>query len=86
MRYLLVILLVISFSSAKAEVSLEDCAQEKNNTKKQLCVSVATSNATGCDKINNLDLKTSCIKQIRDKVRKVIWANSPINDKNSERR
>ena len=86
MRYLLIILLIINFVVLGAEISLEDCAREKNIDKKQLCMSVATSNATGCDKINNLDLHASCISQVRDKGRRITWSIIPLNDKNAERR
>jgi hypothetical protein len=80
MRFL-IILLVISTSQCWA--GLDECTKEHNADKKKLCVAVATSNASDCDKIQNLDLRISCIKEVRDNSRGATWKIQPLNDKNT---
>jgi hypothetical protein len=37
------------------------------------------ANATECDKIRNLDLKTQCISVVRNKQRDAMWAIKPMD-------
>jgi hypothetical protein len=80
MRFL-VILLIIRASQCWASYGLDECVKEHNTEKKKLCIAVATSNANDCDKIQNLDLKITCIKEVRDINREANWKIQPLNNK-----
>ena len=85
MRFL-VILLIIRASQCWASYGLDECVKEHNTEKKKLCIAVATSNANDCDKIQNLDLKTTCIKEVRESSRRITWKIHPLDDKNTNLR
>lgn len=86
MRYLISLMITASAIQCWAAMSLEDCAREYNPDKKRFCLAVATLNATDCEKIKNLEMRSSCIKSIRDDGRAATWKIQPLNDKNTIRK
>jgi hypothetical protein len=86
MRQLIILMIAASAIRCWASMSLEDCAREYNPDKKRFCLAVATLNATDCEKIKNLEMRSQCIKNIRDDSRAVTWKIQPLNDKNTTRK
>jgi len=68
MYYMFVILLFPVISHAG---DIDQCNQIHETNRHHLCVARVTLSATECEKINNLELKTSCILSVRDAQRQV---------------
>ena len=86
MRYLIILMIAASAIRCWAASDLDQCVREHNFDKRKMCIAVATLDASQCDKIQNLDLKTSCIKEVRESSRRITWKIHPLDDKNTNLR
>jgi len=50
---------------------IDQCNQIHEPNRHHLCIARATLSANECEKINNLELKTSCILNVRDSQRQI---------------
>lgn len=50
---------------------LDRCNQIHDSNQKHLCVATATVSVTDCDKITNMEIKSSCVFKVRDAQRKI---------------
>jgi hypothetical protein len=71
----LIILLLPILAYAKGD----DCINEHTPDLRKFCMANQYANATECDKIRNLDLKTQCISVVRNKQRDVMWTIKPMD-------
>jgi len=68
MYYILVILM---FPLSVFAGDIDQCNQIHEHNQHSLCVAKATLSANECEKITNLEMKTSCIFAVRDAQRQV---------------
>jgi hypothetical protein len=68
MYYIFVILLfpIIVFAG-----DIDKCNQIHDSNQKHLCVALATVSVTDCDKITNMELRSSCVFKVRDAQRQI---------------
>jgi hypothetical protein len=77
MRYIFVIFLFPIFVHAG---DMDKCVQIRDASQKSYCMAVATLSVGDCEKIKNMELRSTCIFKVRDGQRE---ANSfhPTKDK-----
>jgi hypothetical protein len=68
MYYSFVIFLFPIFAMAS---DIDNCTQIHDPNQKHLCLAVATLSVNECDKITNLELKSTCVFKVRDGQRTV---------------
>ena len=68
MYYSFVIFLFPLFGYAS---NIDNCNQIHDPNQKHLCLAVATLSVNECDKITNLELKSTCVFKVRDGQRAV---------------
>jgi len=68
MYYMFVMLLFPVFSFAG---DIDQCNQIHDKDRNHVCMATVTLSVNECDKISNLDLRISCVRQVRDGQRQV---------------
>jgi len=68
MHYSFVIFLFPIFAHAS---DIDNCNQIHDANQKHICLALATLNVNECEKITNLDLRSTCVFKVRDGQRAV---------------
>jgi len=68
MRYIFVILLLFPIAFAR---EIDKCNQIHDKDRNHVCMATVTLSVNECDKVSNLDLRISCVHQVRDGQRQV---------------
>ena len=83
MYYIFVILL---FPVSLLAGDMDNCNQEKDHDKKNMCMALAVGSVSYCEKLKKADDKMSCTLKVRDLQRKVMNQYHPMSDSNTEKR
>ena len=75
MKSLLLLLLFPILSLAEGD----KCINEHDANARALCLAIEYGNGTSCDRITNLDMKTSCVSKVRSLQRASVWTINPMN-------